>query len=66
MTSYATNPALLAAAAGLGNVVHSQASDVRELPESLRKIQYEHFRRRTRLQPALARTIVDLSFARCT
>ena len=62
MTSKASNPALLAAAAGLGDVYHSQAIDYRDIPETLREIQYEHVRRRTRLRPTLARVIVDLAF----
>ena len=57
------NPAPLAKATGLGNVVHGQAIDPRADTAHLAHLQADWLRRRTRLSAATARLIAELAFA---
>lgn len=64
MASKTSNPALRAAATGLGNVAHRQAINVRDIQPSLAEVQTIFVARRTRLRPVFARVVAELAFGR--
>ena len=60
------NPAPLAKATGLGNVVSWQATDIRANTTSLADFQVNFVARRTGLAPGSARLVAELIFDRRT
>lgn len=64
MASKMENPALLAAATGLGNVHHGQAIDTPKLAPTLAEVQIIYVAKRLRLAPDIARLVAEHAFGR--